>query len=81
MKEQQDKQQYIKNCKVLIDLIGRKQIRNECGISLQNLNYWLNHGVPRPWLKFLSKTHKEEVKQVFSRKSENNPKIIPDWRQ
>jgi hypothetical protein len=65
MKEQQDKQQYIENCKELIELIGRKQIRTECEISLQSLNYWLNHGIPRAWFQFLSQTHKEAAKQVF----------------
>jgi hypothetical protein len=65
MKEKQDKQQYIENCKELIELIGRKQIRTECEISLQSLNYWLTHGIPPAWLKFLSQTHKEAAKQVF----------------
>lgn len=68
MKEQQDKQQYIENCKALIELIGRKQIRTECEISLQSLNYWLTHGIPPAWLKFLSQTHKEESGRVFQKK-------------
>lgn len=68
MKEQQDKQQYIENCKALIELIGRKQIRTECEISLQSLNYWLTHGIPPAWFKFLSQTHKEEADRVFQKK-------------
>lgn len=68
MKEQQDKQQYIENCKALIELIGRKQIRTECEISLQSLNYWLTNGIPPAWFKFLSQTHKEEADRVFQEK-------------
>lgn len=68
MKEQQDKQQYIENCKVLIELIGRKQIRNDCEITLQCLNYWLINGIPRPWLKFLCEKYKEEAGRVFQEK-------------
>ena len=68
MKEQQDKQQYIENCKALIELIGRKQIRTECEISLQNLNYWLNHGIPRAWTNFLCEKYKKEADRVFQKK-------------
>lgn len=68
MKEQQEKQQYIENCKALIELIGRKQIRTECEITLQNLDYWIKHGIPRAWINFLREKYKEEAKQVFQGK-------------
>lgn len=68
MKEQRDRQQYIEDCKEFIDLIGRKQIRNDCEITLQNLNYWLGHGIPCPWFKFLCEKYKEEAGRVFERK-------------
>lgn len=66
MTEKKDKQ-YIEKCKVFIEAIGRKQIRTECGISLQNLNYWLVRGIPKSWLHFLCEKHKEEA-HIFQEK-------------
>ena len=67
MIEREDKQ-YIEDCKEFIELIGRKQIRSDCKITLQNLNYWLNHGIPRAWINFLCEKYREEASRVFQGK-------------
>lgn len=64
------KEDYVLRCRTLIESIGRKQVMEDCRISLQNLNYWLMNGVPRSWLMFLGEKYKSEYRKSFVNEAE-----------
>ncbi|MGN0902410.1 MAG: hypothetical protein ACI4M9_03920 [Succinivibrio sp.] len=65
------KESYKVRSRHFIEIVGSKKIQEACNVIPQQINYWKNAGIPKPWFLFLKDRFPVEWVLAFKEEKES----------